>query len=64
MSKIKNHYVYSENREELDRLQQEYEMLGRYCTREVDTLIVHALPRGARNRKPKDQKRGGSKRRY
>jgi hypothetical protein len=43
MAKSRNHVVHSSDKEDLKRLKEEYEMLGRYCTLKNDSLIVHAL---------------------
>lgn len=43
MAKSKNYYVYG-TEAYLNRLQSEYEFIGRFCKREPGTLIVLALP--------------------
>lgn len=43
MAKVKNLTIRSTDKEDLKRLKEEYEMLGRFCTLKEDKLIVHAL---------------------
>lgn len=46
--KIRNHYIYNEDRLELLRLAEEYQMTGRDTKIEAGKLIVFALPRRKR----------------
>jgi len=49
--KHKNHVIYSNDQADLKRLQEEYEMLGRYCTLGQGILTVFALdPRTGKRR--------------
>lgn len=45
MAKPKNHVIYDTNQEELVRLRDEYELLGRHTKLEDGKLVVFALPR-------------------
>lgn len=43
--KIRNHCMYNEDRSELQRLAEEYQMTGRDTKLEPGKLIIFALPR-------------------
>lgn len=45
MARPKNHVIYSKDQEDLKRLRDEYEMLGRKTELKPGQLIVLALPR-------------------
>lgn len=47
--KIRNHYIYNDDRTELQRLAEEYQMTGRDIKIEPGKLIVFALPRRRRS---------------
>jgi len=51
MAKPKNHVIYGDNKEELERLRDEYAMLGRDTKLEEGRLIVFALPQKRRDRR-------------
>lgn len=45
MAKLKNHVIYDNDRSVLQRLAEEYQMIGRDTKLEPDRLIIFALPR-------------------
>lgn len=45
MAKPKNHYIRSKDQKDLERLAEEYEMLGRDVSLTEGTLVVYALPK-------------------
>lgn len=49
--KAKNQYIYSDDASYLDRLAEEYALLGRRVKREDGRIIVFALARKSRKRK-------------
>ncbi|AVD99300.1 hypothetical protein SEA_BILLNYE_119 [Streptomyces phage BillNye] len=51
--KASNQYVYSDDEGYLDRLAEEYAMLGRSVKREKGRLIVFALARKSRKSSPR-----------
>jgi hypothetical protein len=44
MAKQKNHVITLKDQSELERLREEYEMLGRQTKLEIGKLIIFALP--------------------
>lgn len=53
--KSRNQIIYSENKEDLNRLQEEYTLIGFDTKLEEGRLIVFAVPRGSMSRKQKRQ---------
>lgn len=51
MAQPKNHVIHDKNQDELVRLQEEYDMLGRETKLEQGRLIVFALPQKRRDRR-------------
>jgi len=49
--KVKNQYIYSDDAGYLDRLAEEFALLGRRVRREDGRIIIFALPRKTRRRK-------------
>jgi hypothetical protein len=48
MAKVKNQTIYSNDQEDLQRLEEEYRMIGFDTKLERNKLIIYALPRGKR----------------
>lgn len=51
--RIKNLHIYPKTVAERDRLAEEYTSIGFYVEKKDDKLTVFALPKNARNKKPK-----------